>query len=249
MAFYFNKNGTKTQVDMTSIDSSGTYWKYKTKPTAGSLSWKASTVGVGTVNTSYFNINFGDKSNNNWYKAVPSSTSNAIYRIGFIIQQGKWWITEIEFRDVFNGNIRVVVQSITNGAGTSGAYSTVLDNTGGTVSSKYAYSGNHFYSYGYGLGSYSSTRYKITITATSTSGETSSVTIPLIYGSSKLVSDGTNSVTVYNIMIESGMTASGYDPLQRNTSRITSEDMGDQSNPGHVYTSTFLNLNDLTFKI
>lgn len=249
MGFYFNKNGTKTQIDMTSVDPNGTLWKYKTKPTAGSVSWKASTVGVGTVGVSYFNTQLADKNYTYWYKAIPSNTTNAIYKIGFIIQRGNFWITEIEFRNVFNGNIRLVVQSISNGAGTSGAYSTVLDNTGGTVNSKYAYSGNHFYSYGYGLGSYSSTRYKITITATSTSGEVCNVVIPLIYGSSKKVTDGTNSVTVYNIMIESGMTASGYDPMQRNTTRVTSQDMGDQSNPGHVWTSTFLNLNDLTFKI
>lgn len=249
MGFYFNKNGTKTQIDMTSVDPNGTLWKYKTKPTAGSVSWKASTVGVGTVNVSYFNTQLADKNYPYWYKAIPT---NAIYKIGFVIQQGKWWITEIEFRNNFSGTIRITGKSITNGAGTSGSYSTVVDQVGqGSVSnSRYAYAASgHFYSYGFGLGGYASTRYALTITATSTSGEVSNVVIPLIYGSSKIVSDGTNSVTVFNIMIESGMTASGYDPMQRNTTRITSQDMGDQSNPGHVWTSTFLNLNDLTFKI
>jgi hypothetical protein len=134
--------------------------------------------------------------------------------------------------------------SYSNGAGTSGSTSTILDADGQVevtwTGEAYMASG-HIPSHSLYIGSYTSSRYAITITATSTQGEVISLHFPLVFLSTTTQNGRSGGIWT----IWSTVTGTGYSSTNILTSNLQSE----FTPPSEFYTTpTTLNLENKTFK-
>lgn len=251
MPYYFKNSSIDNNfhsINLTKVANSG--FNYKNASDATSAEYEASVTAVGEAySTTYKPKN--TISNAYFYAVVP--TDNAINRVVFTVDQVgsnlSWCIYIISFKNIFSGKIHFKIQSITQGAGAGGAYSTVVDSDGTVEADRIrsAYmEGGHIPGYALVVnsagGGMTGTRYAITITATSTSGEITTLNFPYVY-----CQETTDSYknTAYEFYIGSPITATGYSSTNLTSSTLVSDFA--YANIGYTAPTT-LNLEAMTFK-
>lgn len=242
MPYYFKNSSIDNNfhsINLAKVANSG--FNYKNDSDATSAEYEASVTAVGEA----FSTTYKPKntiSNTYFYAIVP--TNNAITRVLFTIDpypSNTWCIYALSFRNIFSGKIHFKIQSVSGGAGTSGTYSTVLDDYGlaDAENDKTVYmESGHIRGHSLAFGSMTSARYIITITATATSGEVITLKLPCVYCVD-------NDDSTFNFYISSPITATGYDSTNLTSTTLESEDS--YQNSGYT-TPTTLNLEAMTFK-